>query len=101
MFRTVGHGTPQPLAPPTHLVAAGLYRYSRNPIYVSDVALLLAAFLVRGDVALLLYAGVVAVELHAWIVWREEPVLRRRFGDAYVAYAQRVPRWLGRPPGGS
>ena len=94
IFRSVGHGTPQPLAPPTHLVVAGLYQYSRNPIYVADVALLLAVFLVRGDVTLLLYALIVTVELHLWIVWREEPVLRRRFGDRYVAYTQRVPRWL-------
>jgi protein-S-isoprenylcysteine O-methyltransferase Ste14 len=66
---------------------------------VADVALLLAVFLVRGDVALLVYALIVAAELHVWVVWREEPVLRRRFGDAYVAYTQQVPRWLGKPPG--
>ena len=76
------------------MVAAGLYQYSRNPIYLADVALLLAVFLVRGDVMLLLYTLIVAVELHGWIVWREEPVLRRRFGDEYLAYMQRVPRWL-------
>jgi protein-S-isoprenylcysteine O-methyltransferase Ste14 len=94
MFRSIGRGTPQPLAPPTRLVAAGLYQYSRNPIYAADVALLLAVFLVRGDVMLLLYTLVVTVELHLWIVWREEPVLRGRFGDGYLAYTERVPRWL-------
>jgi len=62
MFRSIGRGTPQPLAPPTRLVAAGLYQYSRNPIYAADVALLLAVFLVRGDVMLLLYTLVVTVE---------------------------------------
>jgi len=97
MLRTVGRGTPQPLAPPTELVAAGLYRYSRNPIYVADVILLLAIFLVCGDLTLLLYACAVAVELHLWVVWREEPVLQRRFGDAYAAYLRRVPRWLCTP----
>jgi protein-S-isoprenylcysteine O-methyltransferase Ste14 len=94
LFRRLGLGTPVPVEPPTQLVATGLYSYSRNPIYVADVEILLGIFLVRGDVLLLLYVVLFAGAIHAWIVRREEPELRDRFGEEYVEYTQRVPRWL-------
>src|SRR5262245_44679174 len=40
-FALQGLGTPAPVAPPQHLVVTGLYRYVRNPIYVSLVAVIL------------------------------------------------------------
>lgn len=94
LFSRVGEGTPIPIEPPKHLVLSGLYRYSRNPIYVADVAILLGVFLYLGHAALLLYAVAVALVLQAVIVWWEEPVLCRRFGEAYVRYTRAVPRWL-------
>lgn len=94
LFTRVGKGTPIPADPPKHLVISGLYRYSRNPIYVADVAILLGIFLYFGELALLLYAGIGALILQAVIVWWEEPVLKKRFGDAYIRYVGTVPRWL-------
>jgi protein-S-isoprenylcysteine O-methyltransferase Ste14 len=35
---------------------------------------------------------------HAQVVLLEEPLLRKRFGEAYVDYCRRVPRWIPRPP---
>lgn len=92
----IGGGTPVPVQPTQHLVTTGLYGYSRNPIYVADFGILVGLFLVRGELALLLYAALFAALLQAWIVLREEPELRRRFGEEYVRYAERVPRWI--PP---
>jgi hypothetical protein len=77
------------------LVATGPFRYSRNPIYLADLAILLGMFLVRGEPALLLYVLLAAVLLHLWVVTHEEPVLARRFGNEWVRYAERVPRWFG------
>jgi protein-S-isoprenylcysteine O-methyltransferase Ste14 len=96
LFARIGRGTPVPTEPPTQLVLSGLYRYSRNPMYVADVAILFGLFLHRGEVALLLYAVLVLGFIQAWVVWHEEPVLRRRFGEAYVRYTKAVPRWLYR-----
>ena len=79
-FRRIGQGTPVPSEPPTRLVVSGLYRFSRNPIYVADVVILTGVFLVQGHLALLVYAGVLFVLIEAWIVWYEEPVLVKRFG---------------------
>ena len=95
LFARLGDGTPVPTQPPRRLVLSGLYRYTRNPIYVADVAILFGLFLHRGELALLIYALVMTAALHLWMVWREEPELCRRFGEAYVRYMRSVPRWIG------
>ncbi|MGS1076879.1 methyltransferase family protein [Pseudoxanthomonas beigongshangi] len=76
------------------LVVAGPYRFSRNPMYLGHVLLLLAwASLLRHPFAL---AGV-AFYL-AWVtrfqIRPEERMLAERFPDAYPAYCRRVRRWL-------
>lgn len=100
LFARLGQGTPVPIEPPRKLVVAGAYRWSRNPIYVADVTMLTGIFLYRGELALLLYVAFFALASHLVIVWREEPELRARFGEAYDAYVRRVPRWLGLPRAG-
>jgi protein-S-isoprenylcysteine O-methyltransferase Ste14 len=100
LFSRIGKGTPFVTEPPRHLVTAGLYRYSRNPIYVAHVALLFGWVLRAGDLTLVLYAGLVIALLQAVLVWWEEPGLRERFGEDYVRYTQSVPRWLLVLPGG-
>lgn len=94
LFLRRGGGTPVPIDPPVRLVATGLYRHSRNPIYVAYVVVLAGVFLFLGHAALLLYAALVTAGIHAAIVWWEEPVLRDRFGDEYERYVRSVPRWL-------
>ena len=93
-FRRAG-GTPVPTDPPSALVCDGLFGYSRNPIYIADLLILLGIFGIWGHLALLLYALAVGTALHIWVVAREEPVLRARFGVAWEDYCAEVPRWLG------
>ena len=95
LFARIGKGTPVPIAPPSELVVSGLYRFTRNPIYVAQVAILLSYFGYSGELTLLLYSGVWALLVQCFIVWVEEPDLRNRFGEAYVEYVREVPRWLG------
>ena len=97
VFARVGKGTPVPIDPPSQLVDSGIYRCSRNPIYVGQVGVLFSYFLYSGALALLLYAFAWALLVHGFIVWVEEPALRRRFGPFYDDYCREVPRWLGRP----
>ena len=94
LFSRIGKGTPFVTEPPKQLVTAGLYRYSRNPIYVAHVAFLFGWFLRSGCPAVLLYTGVIVALIHAEILWWEEPGLRARFGADYVRYTHTVPRWL-------
>ena len=85
-------GTLAPWDPPKCLVAVRLYRFTRNPMYLS-ILLLLAA----GSRWLAGYAGCLAILFHIRVVLHEEPWLRRNFPDAWASYSARVPRWLGRP----
>jgi protein-S-isoprenylcysteine O-methyltransferase Ste14 len=94
-FYTEGRGTLAPWSPPRHLVVTGLYRYSRNPMYVSVVLILwgwTAGFQSR---ALALYALAVMAVFHLRVVLGEEPWLARTHGDTWDRYRAAVPRWLG------
>ena len=95
LFAKLGRGSPVPVDPPTELVLAGLYRYSRNPIYVAYGMILCSYFLYSGEIALLAHAAMTLAFFEAWILFVEEPGLRRRFGPAYESYTREVPRWLG------
>ncbi len=94
LFAFIGRGTPVPVAPPENLVIRGLYRYSRNPIYVANVVVWLGIFLWEGHVALLLLTVMAITVTELVIVLSEEPGLRKRFGSDYEGYCARVPRWL-------
>ncbi len=95
-FTYRGRGTPLPTDPPKELVVSGLYRYVRNPIYVSVILILLGHFLWFGFWSLLAYTGLAFVGTHLFVTLYEEPHLRRRFGITYEDYLHRVPRWLPR-----
>ncbi len=95
-FSVGGHGTPSPTDPPRTLVTEGLYRHSRNPMYVGVLLVLLGEALVFASPLVLGYALAILVGFHLRVIHYEEPVLRRSFGTAYEDYRARVPRWLGR-----
>ena len=95
-FTTRGGGTPVPADPPKELVVSGFYRYIRNPIYVGDLLIFLGHFLWFGTWALLLYAVLSLFGVHAFVVFYEEPNLKRKFGKAYEEYLEQVPRWIPR-----
>jgi protein-S-isoprenylcysteine O-methyltransferase Ste14 len=95
-FAFVGKGTPAPFDPPRRLVARGPYRVVRNPMYVGAGLALAAAALFYQSLSLLCFAGLFLLVTHLFVVWYEEPTLRRTFGDEYAAYCSRVRRWWPR-----
>src|SRR6476661_1251635 len=82
-FAIQGLGTPAPVAPPERLVVTGLYRYVRNPMYVSVVAIIVGQALLFGDWRLIVYGAVFSLACHAFVLVYEEPTLRRKFGAQY------------------
>ena len=96
LFNVQGRGTPLPFDPPKQFVVKGPYQYVRNPMMLGAVVLMLgeAAFFQSG--VLVLYAGALFGCAHSFVCYWEEPDLKKRFGDAYRAYCQHIPRWLPR-----
>jgi len=97
-FAQTGRGTPAPLDPPKTVVAVGLYRWVRNPMYIGVLLIILGQAIAYGSLILVVYAVVMWLVVHAFVVLYEEPDLIRRFGDPYESYRRAVPRWVPRPP---
>ena len=75
-------------------MTTGLYRYSRNPMYVAVTTMLMGWALAFASPALALYAAIVVVAFQLRVVLGEEPWLARTHGAAWAEYRARVPRWL-------
>lgn len=95
-FAFVGKGTPAPFDPPRRLVIRGPYRFVRNPMYIGAGLALASAALFYESLPLLCYTGAFFLVTHVFVVWYEEPTLRRTFGQEYEAYCLRVRRWWPR-----
>jgi protein-S-isoprenylcysteine O-methyltransferase Ste14 len=95
-FYVAGRGTLAPWEPPQRLVTIGLYRVSRNPMYLSVVVVLCGWALTFHSRRLGIYAALVTLAFHFRILLFEEPWLEQTHGDEWLAYRARVPRWIGR-----
>jgi protein-S-isoprenylcysteine O-methyltransferase Ste14 len=97
-FAWRGLGTPAPFDPPRKLVISGPYRYVRNPMYVGmGIAMLgFAIVFPHGAVIFLSELVIAFVLVSLFIVFYEEPTLRRMFGDDYLEYCRNVRRWIPR-----
>lgn len=93
-FASFGRGTPLPADAPRKLVVRGLYRYTRNPMYLGVIAAVVGWAALFGMVWLLAYALAVAICFHGFVALYEEPRLQELFGSEYESYRRAVPRWL-------
>ena len=95
-FASTGQGTPAPIDPPKRLVARGLYRFVRNPMYLGVLLTLLGEAWLFSSWTLVVYAAIVITWQHLFVVFYEEPALKRKFGESYADYVARTPRWIPR-----
>jgi protein-S-isoprenylcysteine O-methyltransferase Ste14 len=93
-FAYHGLGSPAPIDPPKVLVSGGLHKFTRNPMYLGVLTILLGEAAIFRSRHLVIYAlGFVAIA-HFFVVVYEEPVLKKQFGQAYEDYLRKVPRWI-------
>lgn len=94
-FGWTGRGTPAPVAPPQRLVVVGFYRFVRNPMYLGFAAGWVGLWVVFGRAGSAAIAAVLAVALgvHLFVRFYEEPTLREKFGADYEEYCRNVRRW--------
>jgi protein-S-isoprenylcysteine O-methyltransferase Ste14 len=95
-FALQGRGTPAPVFPTRHLVASGLFRYVRNPMYAAVVSLIFGQGLFFASVRVLEYGIAVWAGFHLFVLVYEEPTLRKAYGPEYEQFCAHVPRWIPR-----
>lgn len=103
-FLREGRGTPaiwftRPLRwligeEPGVLVRSGLYRFTRNPMYLGVVTVVAGQGLWHGSYAIIIYAILLWVAFHCVVVYIEEPHLRRKCGNKYAEFCRTTPRWI-------
>jgi protein-S-isoprenylcysteine O-methyltransferase Ste14 len=100
-FGWTGRGTPAPVAPPQRLVVVGFYRFVRNPMYLGFATGWIGLWIVFGHANIEAIAAVaaVAIGVHLFVVFYEEPTLRGKFGIDYEEYCHNVNRWWPRVRG--
>jgi len=94
-FRRAGT-TPDPRKPheSTTLVVTGMYRYSRNPMYLGDVVILAAWALWLAHAIPFVFLPLFVLYINRFQIAAEERALEARYGSAYTAYRRAVRRWL-------
>lgn len=95
-FGRKGRGTLSPVDPPNELVVQGLYRYVRNPMYLSVLTIVAGEIILTRSGPLLVYWLIFFLCANLFVRGYEEPYLRRQFGDSYDRYSRSVGRWLPR-----
>lgn len=92
-FWRYGSGTPHPVGHPQRLVTAGPYAWSRNPLYLARLLVLLGGAWILASPGTLALTFLLSVGLETVLIPREERRLEARLGAPYVAYRAQVSRW--------
>ena len=97
-FALAGRGTPAPFDPPKELVTRGLFRYVRNPGYIGGVLIIVGEGVLLESAVVFVFAAFMGVMFHLYVIYHEEPTLKRTFGESHEKYLKTVPRWIPRRP---
>ena len=92
-FRELGTN-PRPGTQANVLVTKGPFRFTRNPMYVGLVTMLIGVSILLGSYSPLFIIPVLFVILHTQFVLREEKWMEGWFGERYLEYKSKTPRWL-------
>jgi len=80
--------------PTTTIVSVGIFRYSRNPIYLSGFILFIGISFITNSLIMLILIIPLFFVIREGVVKREERYLDRKFGEEYLNYKKRVRRWI-------
>jgi protein-S-isoprenylcysteine O-methyltransferase Ste14 len=88
------HTTLDPHGSTKHLVTSGIYRFTRNPIYLGFLLMVIGFPLNSGMIWGLVLAPLYMLAMSHLVIEREEAYLESKFKDQYTSYTSRVRRWL-------
>ena len=83
-----------PFSETTTIVTGGMYRFTRNPMYLGMVLVLLGVGILFGSLTPFLLIPVFAWIIQTVFILEEEKILEAQFGDEYLAFKQQVRRWI-------
>jgi protein-S-isoprenylcysteine O-methyltransferase Ste14 len=86
--------TLEPFGEPTCLIASGVFRYSRHPIYLGFALILTGAWVLAGVVSAGLPVLAFVVVVDRFYIRFEEKTLARKFGPDYDKYRRKTRRWI-------
>lgn len=92
-FYVAGKGTLAPWSPPQRLVTSGLYRWTRNPMYVSVLVVVMGWVVLYRSPIIAMYLVGLAVVFQLRVILHEERWLKKAFGEDWARYRNRVGRW--------
>ena len=78
----------------TSIISSGIYRFTRNPIYLGFVLMLIGFLLYSNTLWGLILSPVLILCFNKLVIEREEAYLEKKFGEQYTNYKSRVRRWL-------
>ncbi|WP_298942334.1 isoprenylcysteine carboxylmethyltransferase family protein [uncultured Psychromonas sp.] len=78
----------------TRLVTSGVYRYSRNPMYLGLLGFLIVEILLLGNLFGLALLPLYMMTMNKRFIKPEETALESLFGQSFIDYKQKVRRWL-------
>jgi protein-S-isoprenylcysteine O-methyltransferase Ste14 len=93
-FIIKGEGTPAPFDAPEKFVSSGPYKFVRNPMYVGGFTTLIGFGFYENSISILLFSIIWILFANIFIIYFEEPTLRKRFGITYDHYCRNVKRWI-------
>jgi protein-S-isoprenylcysteine O-methyltransferase Ste14 len=82
------------IRPAFSLQTNGIYRFTRNPMYLGLANIYLAVTCFIGSWWNIILFPLLIIIVHEYIIKREERYLTRRFGQVYLNYKNRVRRWI-------
>lgn len=80
----------------SYLLKGSLYKFSRNPMYVSELILLFGWIIFYGSMALVIAFIMWFLFFNYYAISQEEHILEAHFGETYLEYKKKVPRWFGK-----
>ena len=93
LFKTYGT-TVKPFEESTVLITSGIYRFSRNPMYLGMLMILAGVFVLMGSLSPFTIIPIFAIIIDKVFITSEERMLDERFGDNWRNYRARVRRWI-------
>jgi protein-S-isoprenylcysteine O-methyltransferase Ste14 len=96
LFYKIGKGTLMglPKMQTKNLIVVGPYKYVRNPMYISVVAIVIGEGFIFGSWVLLIWVLIFWIMFNVYLIVAEEKGLVKRFGDEYLHYKQNVRGWI-------